>query len=264
MLKEKSRQLRMDILTMIHGAKSGHPGGSLSSVELLVGLYYYKLRHNPKEPNWDKRDRFILSKGHSCPALYAVLADCGYFPKEELSTFRKMGARLQGHVYKEVPGVEVSTGSLGQGLSVANGLAIAARYDKKEIRIYCLMGDGEIDEGQIWEAAMSAGFRRLDNLCGILDRNRVQQDGPTDIIKDLEPLIDKWKSCGWNVIEIDGHNINEVLRAYDEAEKTKARPTLIFANTTKGKGVSFMEGDSAWHGKATNKEELEKALKELE
>lgn len=263
-LQEKSKKIRKDILMMVHQAKSGHPGGSLSSVELIVGLYYYKLRHNPKNPDWDGRDRFILSKGHGCPALYAVLADCGYFPEEELSTFRKLGARLQGHVYRGVPGVEVSTGSLGQGLSIANGLAIAAKYDKKDTRIYCLMGDGEINEGQIWEAAMSAGFRRLDNLCGILDRNDVQQDGKTQKIKDIEPVRAKWECCGWNVVEIDGHNIKLVLDAYDEAEKIKGKPTLILAHLIKGKGVSFMEGDPAWHGKAPNKEELEKALKELE
>lgn len=263
-LKKKAKQLRKDILMMVHEAKSGHPGGSLSSVEMLVGLYYHKLRHNPKDPNWDGRDMFILSKGHCCPALYSILADCGYFPKKELFTFRKLGTKLQGHVYKDVPGVEVSTGSLGQGLSIANGLAIAAKYDKKDTRIYCLMGDGEIDEGQIWEAAMSAGFRRLDNLCGILDKNEVQQDGRTQKIKDLEPVRAKWECCGWHVIEIDGHDVRLVLDAYDEAERVKGKPTLILAHLIKGKGVSFMEGEPAWHGKAPSKEELEKALKELE
>lgn len=263
-LNNKARQIRRDILMTTHKAKSGHPGGSLSLVELLVGLYYYKLRHNPKKPDWDGRDKFILSKGHCCPALYAVLADCGYFPKEELLRFRKLGAMLQGHVYRGVPGVELSTGSLGQGLSVANGMALAAKYDKKDTRVYCLMGDGEIDEGQIWEAVMTSGFRRLDNLCGILDRNEVQQDGKTSRIKDLEPIRAKWESCGWHVIEIDGHDVRLVIDAYDEAEQVKAKPTLILAHLIKGKGVSFMEGDPAWHGKAPNKEELEKALKELE
>lgn len=249
---------------MLEAAGSGHPGGSLSSVEILIALYYYKFRHNPKDPKWEDRDKFVLSKGHCCPALYTVLAHRGFFPKEELLTFRKLGSRLQGHAYRGVPGVESSTGSLGQGLSIANGLAMAAKYDGKNSRVYCLMGDGEMDEGQIWEAAMAASFRRLDNLCGILDRNQVQQDSWTREIKDLEPMKDKWIACGWHVCEVDGHNVKAVMDALDEAEGVKGKPSIILAHTVKGKGVSFMENKAEWHGKAPNKKELEEALKELD
>lgn len=263
-LKEKAWQIRRDILIMLEAAGSGHPGGSLSAVEILTGLYYYKLRHNPRDPQWDDRDKFVLSKGHCTPVLYTVLAHRGFFPKEELLTFRKLGSRLQGHAYLEVPGVEASTGSLGQGLSIAGGMAIAARYDRRNSRIYCLMGDGEIDEGQIWEAAMAASFRRLDNLCGILDRNYVQQDSWTKEIKDLEPVKDKWTACGWHVCEVDGHDVKAVMDALDEAEGVKGKPSLVLAHTIKGKGVSYMENKAEWHGKSPNKKELEEALKELD
>lgn len=263
-LKKLAWQIRRDILIMLEKAGSGHPGGSLSSVELLVGLYYYKLRHDPHNPQWEGRDKLVLSKGHGCSALYTVLAHRGFFPKEELWSFRKLGYRLQGHVYRGVPGVEASTGSLGQGLSIANGLALAAKLDKKDTRLFCLMGDGEMDEGQIWEAAMAASFRQLDNLCGIVDRNGVQQNGPTEAIKALEPLADKWRACGWHVMQVDGHDPLQVIAAYDEAERTKGRPSLVLARTIKGKGVSFMEGDHRWHGKAPSKAELEAALKELD
>ena len=257
-------QIRRDILIMLEKAGSGHPGGSLSAVEILIGLYYYKLRHDPKNPAWPGRDRFVISKGHGCPVLYTVLAYRGFFPKEELMTFRKLGSRLQGHAYRGVPGVEASSGSLGQGLSIANGMALVAKADKRDTRVYCLMGDGEMDEGQIWEAAMASSFHKLDNLCGIVDRNKVQQNGPTKIIKDLEPVAEKWKACGWKVIEIDGHDPLQVIKAYDEAESTKGQPSLVLANTIKGKGVSFMEGNHQWHGKVPNKAELEAALKELD
>lgn len=263
-LKMLAWQIRRDILIMLEKAGSGHPGGSLSAVELLVGLYYYKLRHDPKNPQWAGRDLFVLSKGHGCSVLYTVLAYRGFFPKEELWTFRKLGALLQGHAYRGVPGVEASTGSLGQGLSIACGMAVAAKLGKKDTRVFCLMGDGEIDEGQIWEAAMTASFHKLDNLCGIVDRNGVQQNGPTELIKDLESVADKWRACGWEVIEIDGHDIRQVMGAYDKTETIKGRPTLILAHTVKGKGVSFMEGNHQWHGKAPNKVELEAALKELD
>ncbi len=263
-LKKEAWQVRRDILTMLEAAGSGHPGGSLSAVEILVGLYCYKLRHKPKDPQWADRDRFVLSKGHCTPVLYTVLAHRGFFPKEELLTFRKLGSRLQGHAYLEVPGVEASTGSLGQGLSIANGMAMAARYDGRDSRVYCLMGDGEIDEGQIWEAAMAASFHRLDNLCGILDRNFVQQDSWTKEIKDLEPVKDKWTACGWHVCEIDGHDVKAVMEALDEAESVKGKPSLVLARTVKGKGVSFMENKAEWHGKAPNKKELEEALKEVD
>ena len=263
-LKKLAWQIRRDILIMLEKAGSGHPGGSLSAVEIMIGLYYYKLRHDPENPGWPDRDRFVLSKGHCCPVLYTILAYRGFFPKEELLTFRKLGSRLQGHAYRGVPGVEASSGSLGQGLSIANGMALAAKADKRDTRVYCLMGDGEMDEGQIWEAAMASSFHRLDNLCGIVDRNKVQQNGPTKIIKDLEPVAEKWRACGWKVMEIDGHDPLQVLKAYDEAESTKGQPAVVLANTLKGKGVSFMEGNHQWHGKAPNKAELEAALKELD
>ena len=256
--------MRRDILIMLEAAGSGHPGGSLSCVEILLALYYHKLRHDPHNPQWPDRDKMVLSKGHCCPALYTVLAHRGFFPKAELLTFRKLGSRLQGHADRRVPGVEVSTGSLGQGLSVANGLAIAAKFDGNPCRIYCLMGDGEMDEGQVWEAAMSTGFRKLDNICGILDRNGIQQDSFTSEIKDLEPVKEKWQACGWHVLEVEGHDVQAVMQALDQAEKTKGQPCLILAHTIKGKGVSFMENNPEWHGKAPNRQELEKALAELD
>ncbi len=262
-LKRTCWQVRRDILIMLEHAGSGHPGGSLSAVEILVSLYFAKLKHDPANPSWPERDRFVLSKGHCCPVLYTVLAHRGFFPKEELMTFRRLNSRLQGHAYRGVPGVEASTGSLGQGLSIAQGMALAARLDGRKNRVYCLMGDGEMDEGAIWEAAMEASFRKLNNLCGILDRNMVQQDAETRIIKDLEPLADKWRSCGWKGIEIDGHNCAGMIGAYDAAESVTDRPTLILAHTMKGKGVSFMEGKAEWHGKAPNKQELARALQEL-
>lgn len=263
-LKERAWRIRRDILIMLAEAGSGHPGGSLSSVEILVALYYYKLRHDPQNPDWDDRDKFVLSKGHCCPVLYTVLAHRGFFPKKELLTFRKLNSRLQGHAYIGVPGVEISTGSLGHGLSVANGLALAARYERKNARVYCLMGDGEMDEGSVWEAAMTAGFRQIDNLCAIVDLNGIQQDSFTREIKDLTPVDGKWAACGWNVIELDGHNVAAVMYALDTAETVKGKPTVLIAHTVKGKGVSFMENNAAWHGKAPNKQELEQALKELD
>lgn len=264
LLKNIAKNVRKDIIRMIYEAGSGHPGGSLSCVEILVVLYFYKMRIDPQNPRWQNRDIFILSKGHCCPALYTALAHKGFFPKEELLTFRRLNSRLQGHAYKGVPGVEASTGSLGQGLSIANGMAIASKYDKKDIRVYCLLGDGEIDEGQVWEAAMSASFRRLDNLCAIIDRNKVQQDGRTDIIKDLEPIKDKWASCGWHVLEVDGHNIKAIIGALDRIDKIKGKPSVIIAHTIKGKGVSFMENNPAWHAKPPNRDELKRAIRQIE
>jgi transketolase len=263
-LRRKAWEVRRDILTMLEAAGSGHSGGSLSEVEILLSLYYYKLRHDPSKPDWEGRDKFVLSKGHACPGLYTVLAHRGFFPKEELFTFRKLGARLQGHAYSGVPGVEASTGSLGQGLSIANGMALAARADGRDSRAYCLMGDGELDEGQIWEAAMTAGFRHLDNLCGIIDRNHIQQDSFTEEIKDLDPLGQKWAACGWHVIDVDGHDALALMDALDAAERVKGRPTVLIAHTVKGKGVSFMENRAEWHGKAPKKPEMEQALAELD
>jgi transketolase len=258
-------ELRQAILRMIAAAGSGHPGGSLSMVELLVGLYWYNLRHDPKRPAWPERDLFLLSKGHGCPALYAVLAHRGYFPKEELMTLRRYPTRLQGHPEKDSPpGVEIASGSLGQGLSMANGIALADRLDGRRRRIFCLLGDGEIQEGQVWEAAMTAHHHKLDAVCAIVDANQLQQNGPVKQIQDIEPLPEKWQAFGWHTIEIDGHNLEQVLKAYDEAETVKGKPQAIIARTVKGKGVSFMELNPAWHGVAPKPEELERALKEIQ
>lgn len=262
-LKEKARQFRKEDLEIITRAGSGHPGGSLSAVEIITSLYYYKMNHRPKEPDWPLRDRFIMSKGHACPIVYVILANCGYFPKEELKTFRKFNSRLQGHIYIDVPGVEHATGSLGQGLSVANGIALGARIRNVKYNTYCLLGDGEIQEGSVWEAAMTAAHHKIDTVCAIIDCNKIQQNGPVIEIKNEEPIIDKWKAFGWHAIEIDGHNFEEIIAALDEFDTVKGKPTLIKANTVKGKGVSFMEGQSKWHGKAPKKEELAAALNEL-
>jgi transketolase len=228
-------------------------------------LFFKKMRLNPKDPEWDGRDRFILSKGHACPIIYAALAELGYFPEEELLTLRKLGSRLQGHPDKLLtPGIEMSTGSLGQGLSVANGLALGLKLDKKKSKVYVLLGDGESQEGQIWEAAMTAGHYKLDNLRAILDYNRMQIDGFINEIKKLEPLNDKWRAFGWETIEIDGHSFPQIINALEQADKVKGKPIIIIAKTVKGKGVSFMEFNNYFHGKAPTQEEYEKAIKELE
>jgi len=264
-LRRLAVDLRQDILRTIANAGSGHPGGSLSMVELLIGLYWYKLRHDPKRPDWPDRDLFLLSKGHGCPALYVVLATLGYFPKDELSTLRKYPTRLQGHPERGMlPGIEMSSGSLGQGLSMANGIALADRLDGRTRRVFCLMGDGELQEGQVWEAAMTGHHHKLDSVCAIIDANQLQQNGPVKQIQDIEPLPDKWRAFGWHVIEIDGHDIAKVLDAYDQADAVKGKPQAIIARTVKGKGVSFMELNHAWHGVAPKPDELEKALKELD
>ena len=263
-LRKLAVELRQTILRTIAHAGSGHPGGSLSMVELLIGLYWHALRHDPKRPDWPDRDLFLLSKGHGCPALYVVLAAQGYFPSEELKTLRRYPTRLQGHPERwSVPGVEISAGSLGQGLSMANGIALADRLDGRVRRIYCLMGDGEMQEGQVWEAAMTAHHHKLDTVCAIIDANQLQQNGPVKEIQDIEPLPDKWRSFGWQVIEIDGHDLAQVLKAYDEAKTITGKPQAIVARTVKGKGVSFMELNAAWHGVAPKPDELERALKEL-
>jgi transketolase len=263
-LEETARKLRIKILRMIYTAGSGHPGGSLSAIDILVVLYNNIMKHYPLDPHWKERDRFILSKGHVCPALYAVLAECGYFPSEELNNLRKFGSMLQGHpAMEKTPGVEVSTGSLGQGLSIATGIALGARSNADKFRIYCLMGDGETQEGQIWEAAMTAGHYQLDNLCGIVDCNKLQIDGRVANVMSIEPLADKWRAFNWHVIEIDGHNLAQIYNAFHEAIAYKGKPTVILANTIKGKGVSFMENNAGWHGVAPNKEQLEQALVEL-
>ncbi|MBN2406473.1 MAG: transketolase [Elusimicrobia bacterium] len=261
---KRSLQFRKEIMLMLNKAGSGHSGGSLSCIDILNVLYYYEMRHRPKEPAWPGRDKFIMSKGHASPALYVTLAGCGYFSGGELDRFRKLGSILQGHVHVKVPGVEFSTGSLGQGLSVAHGAALGARLKRSGERIYCLLGDGEMQEGNVWEALMTAGNFGLDNLCAVLDYNKIQENGPVKEIKDLEPLKEKLENFKWHAIEIDGHDLLGIKCAFDEFRATGGRPTFIIANTVKGKGVSFMEGQSKWHGKAPSDDELEKALSELE
>ncbi len=263
-LQLKALEFRKEILQTISTAGSGHPGGSLSAVEIMVSLYFYKLNHRPTDPHWEDRDRVTISKGHVSPVVYVTLANAGYFPKEDLKTFRKFKSHLQGHVTTKTPGVEFNTGSLGHGLAVANGLAIGARLLKKNFRTYCLMGDGEIQEGSVWEAAMTASHHKLDNLCAIIDHNQVQENGLVSEIKNIEPLKKKWEDFGWNAIEINGHDFPSVIKALDDASKTTGKPTVIIAKTIKGKGVAFMELKAAWHGKAPNADQLKEALVELE
>jgi len=263
-LKEQARIVRIEILKMLTQAGSGHTGGSLSAADIVTALYFYKMRHRPDDPKWQERDRFILSKGHAAPLLYTALALTGYFDKSLLSTLRKTGSPLQGHPSsKMLQGVEVSTGSLGQGLSIANGMALGLRLDKRCSRVYCLMGDGEIQEGQVWEAAMTASHYFLDNICAIVDFNEMQIDGRCSDVMKIDPLPEKWKAFGWHIFEIDGHNMQEIVDALDEAEKIKFKPSVIIARTIKGKGVSIFEGKVEYHGLAPTKEELEIALKEL-
>ncbi len=263
-LVRKAHGFRRDILEMTYAAGSGHPGGSLSAVDIITVLYFHTMRTDPNNPNWPDRDRFILSKGHCCPALYSVLAGKGFFPREELMNLRKFGSLLQGHPDMTVtPGIEMSTGSLGQGLSVACGVAISARLDKKDYRVYCMIGDGESQEGNIWIGAMLAAHLKLDNLTAIVDRNGLQIDGSTEQVLSLEPLSDKWRAFGWNVIEINGHDMFQTIAALETAAGTKGKPTVIIAKTLKGKGVSFMEGQLVYHGRALTKDEMEKAREEL-
>lgn len=264
-LKEIAKEVRTWIIRMLAEAGSGHPGGSLSAVDILTTLYFHTMRHRPQEPDWQLRDRFILSKGHGVPALYAVLAKAGYFPMDELLTLRRTNSRLQGHpVAGSPPGVEVSTGSLGQGLSIAQGLAMASKMDGNLYRVFCMIGDGETQEGQIWETAMSAPKFALDNLIVFLDYNKSQIAGFTKDVMDLEPLIEKWAAFNWHVQEIDGHNFSQILSAIDKTRAIMGRPHIIIAHTVKGKGVSFMENKVEWHGKAPTKEEAESAIREIE
>lgn len=264
-LIKKSKTLRIEILKMLTHAGSGHTGGSLSAADIVTALYFYKMKHNPKDPKWKERDRFILSKGHAAPLLYAALALSGYFDISMLKSLRKLGSPLQGHpCSKMLPGVEISTGSLGQGLSIANGLAMGLKLDGLKSRVYCLLGDGEIQEGQVWEAAMTASHYKLDNLCAIIDNNGLQIDGHCCDVMCIEPIVNKWESFGWHVIDIDGHDMKSITNALDKAETIKQKPTMIVARTIKGKGVSFFEGKVQYHGIAPTEEELEMALKELE
>jgi transketolase len=263
-LEEIARSIRHHILNMTSNANSGHPGGSLSSVEILTALYFGNiLRYDPRKIQWPDRDRFILSKGHACPVLYGALAEAGYFPIEELMTFRKIDSRLQGHANTKTPGVEMSSGSLGMGLSFGLGVALSGRLSKQPYRVYTLLGDGECDEGQIWEAAMSATHYKADNLTAIVDRNRIQNDRSTDEVMQLEPFIQKWQAFGWYTQEVDGHDLGAIIAALNKTKEIKGIPSVIVANTIKGKGVSFMEGNPSFHGKAANKEELIAALKEI-
>lgn len=264
-LKEKARLIRQDIIKMIGAAGSGHPGGSLSGVEIVTALYFHLMRLNPQNPDWPDRDRFILSKGHAAPLLYAALAHRGYFPREELLTLRKMGSRLQGHPdRKALPGVEMSTGSLGQGLAVANGMALAGRLDGRSYRVYVLLGDGELEEGMVWEAAMATAHYKLDQVTAFIDHNRLQIDGPITEVMSPEPIADKFRAFGWEVLSIDGHDFLQIIQAVEHAKKVKGRPTAIVAETVKGKGVSFMENQVGWHGVAPKPAEVERALAELE
>ncbi len=264
-LKRIAQELRRQSVLMTHQAGSGHPGGSLSQAEILTALYFFRMKHNPKNPQDPQRDICILSKGHCCPSFYAVLAEAGYFPKEELMSFRSMGSRLQGHVYAEVPGVELSTGSLGQGLSVGAGMALSFKIDKKPNRVFVLLGDGEMQEGSVWEAVMFAGRHQLNNLTAIVDFNGVQQEGFTNVILDMNtqerPLAKKFAEFGWHAIEINGNNMEEVVDALRKV--TSLKPLVIISHTKKGAGVSFMELNKAFHGKAPNDEELKQALEEI-
>ena len=264
-LKKYSTILRKHIIEQVFSSQSGHPGGSLSCADILTVLYFKEMRVDPKNPKWEDRDRFVLSKGHCSPALYAALAEKGFFPKEELVKFRNIESFLEGHPsMKYVPGVDMSTGSLGQGISTAVGMAIAGKLDNKDYNVYAILGDGEIQEGQVWEALMSAAHYKLDNLIAFLDHNGLQIDGKISEVMSSEPVDEKIKAFGWNVIVIDGHDFSQIIEAIDEAKKTKGKPTMIIAETVKGKGVSFMENQAGWHGSAPNKEQRDIAIAELD
>ena len=257
-------KVRMGVIEGVHAAKSGHPGGSLSAADMFTYLYFKELRVDPKNPQWEDRDRFVLSKGHTAPGLYAALALRGFFPVEDLVTLRKLGSYLQGHPnMNSVPGVDMSTGSLGQGISVACGMALASRQKKRDNRVYTLLGDGEIEEGECWEAFMFANHYKLDNLCIMIDVNGLQIDGKVDDVKKVTPLSGKFQTFGWHVINVDGHSFPEILAALDEAKTVKGQPTAIIAKTHKGHGVSFMEDQAGWHGKAPNDEQFRQAMEEL-
>ena len=263
-LQKKAIEIKLDILEEVFSASSGHPGGSMSIAEILTYLYFVEMKVDPKNPKWEDRDRFVLSKGHCAPGLYAALAEKGFFPKEDLKTFRKVDSYLQGHPdMKGVPGVDMSSGSLGLGISTACGMALSGKIYNKDYRVYSVLGDGEIAEGQVWEAAMFAAHYKLDNLCAFVDFNGLQIDGAITDVMNSTPIDEKFKAFGWNVIVIDGHDFNQIEKAVEEAKATKGQPTMVVCKTTKGKGVSFMENQAGWHGKAPNAEEYEKAVAEL-
>ena len=264
-LEKMANEIRKDIVTAVHSAKSGHPGGSLSSADIFTYLYFEEMNVDPANPKWEDRDRFVLSKGHVAPGLYSTLAEKGYFPKEDLKTLRHTGSYLQGHPdMKHIPGIDMSSGSLGQGVSVAVGMAAAGKYDKKDYRVYTLTGDGEIQEGQIWEAAMWAGHRKLDNLVVIVDNNNLQIDGSIEDVCSPYPIDKKFEAFNFHVINIDGNDFDQIRAAFKEARETKGMPTAIIAKTVKGKGVSFMENNILWHYRTPQGEEYDAALKELE
>jgi transketolase len=260
-LEEKARSLRVSIVKALHKSQSGHTGGSLSSIDIITVLYFHTMRHDPSNPKWDARDRFVLSKGHAAPAQYVALAEAGYFPKEDLMMLRRLGSHLQGHPdSKGTPGVEVCTGSLGQGLSMANGMAMGLKLDGKANRVFAVLGDGELQEGQVWEAAMAAAHYKLDNLCAVVDANGLQIDGEVERVMGVTPIADKFRAFGWNTIEIDGHDIGALIAAFDQAAAFAGKPTMIVARTVKGKGVSFFENKASYHGVTPSDEELPRAL----
>ena len=261
-LEEKARRLRVAIVKSLHKSQSGHTGGSLSAIDMICALYFHKMRHNPLEPAWDGRDRFVLSKGHAAPALYVALAEAGYFPAEDLMMLRRLGSHLQGHPdSNKTPGVDVCTGSLGQGLSMANGMALGLKLDGKKNRVYAVLGDGELQEGQVWEAAMAAAHYKSDNLCALIDANRLQIDGFVEKVMNVGSIAAKFRAFGWHVIEIDGHDMAAIVQALDAAEAHKGEPTVIVAATVKGKGVHLFENKAAYHGVTPNDQELPEALK---
>ena len=263
-LEEMTKKVRLGIIEAVYNNQSGHPGGSLSIADIMTVLYFNEMNIDNENPKWEDRDRLVLSKGHCSPALYSALANRGYFPVEDLKTFRNINSYLQGHPdMKHIPGVDMTTGSLGQGLSAANGMAISAKLDNKNYRVYCILGDGEIEEGQIWEAAMASNKYKLDNLCVIVDNNNLQIDGTIEEVMNSNPIDEKFKSFGFQIIKIDGHDIEEIKKAFEVARNVKGKPTCIIAKTIKGKGVSFMENQVGWHGKAPNKEQYEEAKKEI-
>jgi len=261
-LRDKARLIRKDIIEMIHNVQSGHPGGSLSAVEIVTSLYFHVMNIDPRNPNWEKRDRFILSKGHTCPVLYAALIERGILSPSHLSTLRKTGSLLQGHPGINTPGVDMPSGSLGNGLAVGIGMALSARMNRQNYRVYVLMGDGECQEGMVWEAAMAAAHHNVDNIIAIVDSNKLQIRGRVEAVLSLGAILDKWRSFGWHTIEIDGNDMEQVLQAF-EAAAGIGKPVVIIANTIKGKGISFMEGDPEWHGKAPNDEQTAQAIREL-
>ena len=263
-LQKYANKIRQVVIKAVYSAKSGHPGGSLSIAEILAVLYFNQMNIDERNPKAKERDRLVLSKGHTSPALYSALALRGFFDVKDLENFRNIKSNLQGHPdMKNIPGVDASTGSLGQGLSIANGMAISSKMDSEGVRVYCICGDGEIEEGQIWEAAMTSAHYKLDNLCLIIDNNNLQIDGKVSEVMNIYPIDEKFRSFGFEVINVDGHNISELISAFEQAKKTKGKPTVIIANTIKGKGVSFMENQAEWHGKAPNEEQYKQAMKEL-